>query len=76
MNYCTHNEVIHYWKINIQTNHPMPENQTNHLVFKGKTLNGALDAAKRYCKNQNQRKSYQSWVGEVIYECDFYGRKI
>lgn len=74
--YHTHNTVIHYWLINIRTNHPMPENQTNHLVFKGKTVKNAIKAAHRYCAKQNLVKPYYSWVDTVLYECDYFGRQL
>ena len=74
--YISHNETMSYWRINIKTNHPMPENQNNHIVFKGKSVENAIKAAKRYCDKQNQKLWYQSWVDEVLYECDFWGRKI
>ena len=75
--YIAHNDVLRYWLINIKTNHPMVENQTNHLVFKGKAIEGALKAAKKYCDKQNQKINwYKTWVGEIICECDYWGRPI
>lgn len=74
--YISHNTVFHYWSINIKTNHPMPENQDNFIVFKGKTLGGAKLAAQRYCNQQNARKPYHSWVDDVLYECDAWGRRL
>lgn len=74
--YVSHNTVFHYWSINIKTNHPMPENQNNFIVFRGKTLEGAKAAAQRYCNQQNARKSYHSWVDDVLYECDAWGRRL
>ena len=47
--YCTHNEVYRYWCIEcISTPYP---NAGGHFVFKGKTLEGAIKAAKKYLKN-------------------------
>lgn len=74
--YISHNDMLHYRLINIKTDHPAPENQNNRLVFKGKTIANAIKSAKRYCDEKNQKTFYKSWVGEVLYECDYRGRKI
>ena len=76
--YCTHNEVYRYWCIEcISTLYP---NASGHFVFKGKTLEGAIKAAKKYCKKYTElrfEKCGQSMkIGDVLYECDYYGRKI
>lgn len=86
-NYNGHNEIFHYWRIEcISTN----ENASGHFVFKGKTLDGAIKAAKKWCKEYNEREQnkkeynrfghkqekYEMHVGKVLYECDFWGHKI
>lgn len=74
--YISHNTVINYYKIIIRTNHPMPENQTHHVVFKAKTVQAAIKAAHRYCAKQNLVKSYYSYVDDVLYQCDYWGRQL
>ena len=76
--YCTHNEVYRYWRIEC-ISMPYP-NASGDFVFKGKTLDGAIKAAQKYCNDYN-RINYTSngqsmKVGDVLYECDYYGKKV
>ena len=75
--YCTHNEVYKYWRIECISS-PYP-NASGNFVFKGKTLNCAIKAAQRYCNNYNKiniRNGQSMKVGDVLYECDYYGKKV
>ena len=76
--YCTHNEVYRYWRIEcISTPYP---NASGDFVFKGKTLDGAIKSAQRYCDKYNKinyaRNGKSMKVGDVLYECDYYGKKV
>lgn len=72
--YICHNEVMHYWKIWIIST--IPEDSAM-LVFKGKTIDGALKGAKKYCEQSNSKIKYKTLtVGEIAYECDFFGRRV
>lgn len=74
--YFAHNEVLKYWRIWILTD-LNPEGNNAAYVFKGKTLENALKAAQKYCDKQNKNRPYQhSVVGEVLYECDYWGREV
>ena len=71
--YITRNETMHYWRIWIKST--LPEDDAMH-IFKGKTIDGALKSAQRYCDDSNSKIKYKTLtVGEVAYECDFWGRK-
>ena len=73
--YITHNEVLSYWRIEI-LGHYNPINDAA-FIFKGKTVNGAIKAAQKYCDQLNEKRKYQKlYVGKVISECDYYGRTI
>lgn len=73
--YHSHNTVYRYWRIHIHSTNPMPENQDNQIVFKGKTENGALKAAQRYCDKLNSQYDWQKFsVGKIERECDAWGR--
>lgn len=76
--YCTHNEIYRYWRIECISS-PL-SNASGNFVFKGKTLDGAIKAAKKYCDDYTKRfylHNEQSMkVGKVLYECDYYGRKL
>lgn len=75
VHYIAHNEIMKYWLIHI--NSTLSEEDCCNGIFRGKTLNGALKAAKRYCDNSNKRILYKTLsVGEVLYECDPWGRKV
>lgn len=75
MNYIAKNEIMKYWRIRI--NSDLNAENCSNLVFKGKTVENAIKAAKRYCKELNARQKWQTLtVDEVLYECDFWGRKI
>lgn len=70
--YISHATVIHYYKIRI--NSTLPDDSCN-LVFKGKTLSGALKAAQRYCDKSNKLITYKTLtVGEFIEETNPWGR--
>ena len=76
--YCVHNEVYKYWRIEcISTPYP---NASGDFVFKGKTLDGAIKSAQRYCNNYNRinyaRNGQSMNVGKVLYECNYYGEKV
>ena len=76
--YCTHNEVFRYWRIEcISASYP---NASGDFIFKGKTLEGAMKAAQRYCNNYNKinyaRNGQSMKVGKVLYECNYYGKKV
>lgn len=77
-NYCTHNEVLRYWRIECIS--APYTNASGDFIFKGKTLDGALKAAQRYCNNYNKRnfeRNGQSMkVGKVLYECNYYGKEV
>lgn len=76
--YITHNEISKYWRIECISK-PLT-NASGHFIFKGKTLEGAIKAAKKYCKKYTElhfEKYGQSMeMGKVLYECDYYGRKV
>lgn len=76
--YCTHNEVYRYWRIEC-ISMPYP-NASGDFVFKGKTLDGAIKAAQKYCDNYNRinytRNGQSMKVGDVLYECNYYGKKV
>ena len=76
--YCTHNEVYRYWRIEC-ISMPYP-NASGDFVFKGKTLDGAIKAAQKYCNDYNRinytRNGQSMKIGNVIYECDYYGKKV
>ena len=75
--YCTHNEVYKYWRIECISS-PYP-NASGYFVFKGKTLDGAIKSAQRYCDNYSKKCAMygQSMnVGKVLYECNYYGVKV
>ena len=75
--YCTHNEVYRYWRIEC-ISMPYP-NASGNFVFKAKTKDGAIKAAQRYCDNYNRinsRSGQTMKIGNVLYECDYYGRKV
>lgn len=70
--YISHATVMHYYKIRI--NSTLPEDSCN-LVFSGKSVDGALKAAQRYCDKSNSKIKYKTLtVGDVIKECDPWGR--
>lgn len=75
--YCTHNEVYRYWRIEcISTPYP---NASGDFVFKGKTLDGAIKAAQKYCNDYNRinsRSGQTMKIGDVLYECDYYRKKV
>ena len=76
--YCTHNEVYRYWCIEcISTPYP---NASGNFVFKAKTKEGAIKAAQRYCNNYNvinyTRNGQSMKIGDVLYDCDHYGKKV
>lgn len=76
LNYVTHNEVMKYWRIECISTNP---NASGNFVFKGKTLDGALKSAKKYCNEYNKReekKGFKMSVGNVLFECDYYGREV
>lgn len=77
-NYCVHNEVVKYWRIECISS-PLT-NASGNFIFKGKTLEGAIKAAEKYCNNYNRinytRNGQSMKVGKVLYECDYYGRKV
>ena len=76
--YCTHNEVYRYWCIECISS-PYP-NASGDFIFKGKTLDGAIKSAQRYCDKYNKinyaRNGQSMKVGDVLYECDYYGNKV
>ena len=73
-NYIPRNETMHYWRIWIKST--IPEDNSM-LIFKGKTIDGALKSAQKYCDKSNMNIKYKTLtVGEVAYECDFWGRRI
>lgn len=76
--YCSHNEVLKYWRIEC-ISAPL-SNASGHFVFKGKTLEGAIKAAEKYCKDYTKKvypyNGQSMKVGKVLYECDYWGRKI
>lgn len=76
--YCRYNEVYRYWRIECISK-PYP-NASGNFIFKGKTLEGAIKAAKRYCdkftKAHYPTRKWTLEMGKVLYECDYYGRKI
>ena len=70
--YIPKNTTIKYWRIKIIST---LENDTFSPVFKGKTLENALKAAQKYCEESNKKITYKTLsVGEVICECDYWGR--
>ena len=77
-NYITHNEVFKYWRIECISK-PYP-NASGNFIFKGETLEGAIKAAKNYCKKFTKiNYSTRGWtmeMGKVLYECDYYGKEI
>ena len=76
-NYITHNEVLRYWRIECISK-PYP-NGSGYFVFKGKTLEGAIKAAKKYCDKWTKFYSKNGWtmeIGKVLYECDYYGKEV
>ena len=75
--YCTHNEVYKYWRIECISS-PYP-NASGYFVFKGKTLDGAIKSAQRYCDNYSKKCAIYGQtmnVGKVLYECNYYGIKV
>lgn len=76
--YCTHNEVLRYWRIECISS-PLT-NASGDFIFKGKTLDRAIKSAERYC-NDYTKVNYPyngqvMKVGKVLYECNYYGKKI
>ena len=76
--YCTHNEVYRYWRIECVSK-PL-SNASGYFVFKGKNLEGAIKSAKKYCKKYTELRfeKYGQYmeIGNIMYECDYYGRKV
>ena len=76
--YCTHNEVYKYWRIEC-ISVPYP-NAGGDFVFKAKAMDGAIKAAQKYCDNYNRinytRNGQSMKVGKVLYECNYYGKKV
>ena len=75
VHYNPHNSVLKYWVIRI--NSTLSDEDCTNIPFKGKTIEGAIKAAQNYCKRSNARLKYKTLtVGEVLYESDFWGRKV
>ena len=77
-NYIVHNEVLRYWRIECISK-PYP-NASGNFIFKGKTLEAAIKAAKKYCekftKANYPTRGRTMEMGKVLYECNYYGKEI
>ena len=77
-NYIVHNEVLRYWRIECISK-PYP-NASGNFIFKGKTLDGAIKAAKKYCEKFTKAnyltRGWTMEMGKVLYECDYYGKEV
>ena len=77
MTYIAKNEIFHYWKIKLVPINNKGYGTTHELAFKGKTLDGALNSANKYCKDSIKNYGFQIYgVDSVLYECDYWGRKV
>lgn len=70
--YISKNTIMKYWLIEINST---LDGDDGKFVFKGKTIQGALKSAQKYCDESNSKIKYRTLsVGNVIRECDFWGR--
>lgn len=80
-NYCAHNKVIHYWKIELFPSNEKGYGTRHEMVFKGKTIEGAIKAAKKHCANFKLKDEKGEWFqvyafSKVLYECNPWGREV
>ena len=78
--YVSKAQVMRYWRITIAPCNDKGYGTEHYPIFKGKTLEGAIKAAKRYCKDCKAKDEQGEWFQvydfkEVKYECDAWGRK-
>lgn len=78
--YISHAQVMRYWRITLTPCNEKGYGSEHSPVFKGKTLEGAIKAAKRHCKSFKLKDENEEWFQvyafkEVKYECDAWGRE-
>ena len=79
MKYITNATVMRYWRITLSPTREYYDIECSP-IFKGKTVEGAIRAAKKYCKECRVMDKNHNWFNPyeykgVLYECDYYGRE-
>ena len=77
MNYIRKNNLYHYWAIRLVPINDKGYGTPWNYIAKGFSIDNAIKNAEKECHKTIKTYGFQIYgIEKVLYECDYWGRKI